>query len=107
MSELVAVRLLRHYGNINAGEVAGYAPALAEQLVVELKVAEYFKPANTDSNDGDDDHKDELTLAKFSRLNVEQLKALAAEKNIDLGDATSKADIQAKVKAVLFPADGE
>lgn len=34
----------------------------------------------------------------FSKMTVEELKAYAAEKSIDLGDATKKKDIVAKIQ---------
>lgn len=35
----------------------------------------------------------------LDKMTVEELKAYAAEKNIDLGDATKKAEIKAVIKA--------
>ncbi len=41
---------------------------------------------------------------KLEDMTVDQLKALAAEKNIDLGDATKKADIVAAIQLAIEPA---
>jgi len=40
-------------------------------------------------------------------MKVPELRALAADKNVDLGDATKKADIIAKIEAVAVPNDVE
>jgi hypothetical protein len=41
---------------------------------------------------------DEPTANPIDKMTVEELKAYAAEKGIDLGDATKKADIRAAIE---------
>ena len=55
-------------------------------------VKEVQKPE--ESEDGESKEKD-----PFDSMKVEELKKLAAEKGIDLGEATKKADIIAIIKA--------
>lgn len=58
---------------------AGCLPEAAREFAVEETV------------DADDD-------TDLKKLNVEQLKALAAERGVDLGDATKRADIIAALE---------
>jgi hypothetical protein len=46
----------------------------------------------------DADASDEDESVNLKKLNIDELKALAAERGVDLGDATKKADIIAAIE---------
>jgi hypothetical protein len=49
--ERIPVKMLKYYGGVNAGEIAGYVPEVAERLI-EQGFAEAYVPE--DPVDGDD-----------------------------------------------------
>lgn len=67
------------------------------KVAVENKWAKEVPPNEKPANDADEQPK------LLADLTVEQLKSLATERSIDLGDATKKADIIAAIELAGEP----
>ncbi len=90
---MIAVTFQQGWDVYNAGETAGFVDDLAEKLIK----AGVAVPAASELPDG----VEGVTSVDLASLKLDELKAIAAEKGIDLGEATKKADILDLIEKAL------
>ena len=87
MDRNIPVTFKTRYGLYNAGETAGFAPAVAAKLV-ETGVADAYEPVAQVTSEDEPSTNVDLEL-----MTVVQLKQLAQERNITLKAGLNKAEI--------------
>lgn len=75
--------------------------AVDEEAIIKGYVAVEVPTINEEQKENIQPVADPTTLAELNAMTIPNLKALAAEKNIDLGEATLKNDIVTAIAAVL------
>lgn len=95
MDRNVPVTFKTRYGLYNAGETAGFAPAVAAKLI-EAGVADAYEPMSQAPSEDEPSTNVDLEL-----LTVVQLKQLAQEQNIILKAGLNKAEIIAALRTAL------
>jgi hypothetical protein len=104
---VVLVRFVKNWRNYLVSDRAGWDDDFAKKLVEDLRVAEYIKEGEEtpppDDNLSVDKYADKPSLSKFNRMNADELLALAAKYDIDLGGETQKQHTKPIIQAVLYP----
>ncbi|MCX5581329.1 hypothetical protein [Kaistia terrae] len=101
MAEISAI-VVSPFKGVRDGEIYPRDIEVGDTVVGDLAVSA-LRDGMAELRDGDADHGADTAIVNLGRLKLDELKALAAERGIELGKAQTKAEIIAVLDPATLP----